>query len=70
VKLGWQCTTPGDLNGSGAVDVTDVFALVNAIFAAAVPPACPADATGDGRVDVLDVFFLINYLFAGGPPPV
>lgn len=60
----------GDADGSGAVNVADVFYLINAIFAAGPPPTTlGGDADGDGTVDVADVFYLINHLFAGGPPP-
>jgi hypothetical protein len=60
----------GDANASGTIDVADVFALINHLFAgSAIPDACLANANGDGVLDVADVFFLVNYLFAGGPAP-
>ncbi|HKC23143.1 MAG TPA: M64 family metallopeptidase, partial [Thermoanaerobaculia bacterium] len=60
----------GDVNGSCAVDVLDVFFLINRLFAAGPAPKGSADVDGNGVVDVRDVFYLINFLFAGGPPPV
>jgi DNA-binding beta-propeller fold protein YncE len=60
----------GDANADGRVDVSDVFLLVNTIFAAGPPPAGNCDVDGNGSVNVGDVFFAINYLFAAGPPPV
>jgi photosystem II stability/assembly factor-like uncharacterized protein len=61
---------PGDVNGDGAFDVADVFALIDALFAGGPGPLGPADANGDGKIDVADVFYLVNALFAGGAPPV
>jgi hypothetical protein len=60
----------GDVNVSGAVDVNDVFYLINFLFAGGTAPTGCADANGDAKLDVSDVFYLINYLFAGGAPPV
>jgi hypothetical protein len=62
--------THGDANGDGVVNVTDVFYLINALFAGGAAPVGPTDANGDGVVDVLDVFYLVNHLFANGPAPV
>jgi uncharacterized repeat protein (TIGR03803 family) len=61
----------GDANGDFSLDVTDVFALIDYLFAGAPAPVplLRADANGDGVVDVSDVFYLIQYLYAGGPPP-
>jgi hypothetical protein len=59
----------GDADGNGVLDVSDVFYLINALFAGGPPPVGTADANGDGLVDVNDIFYLINYLFAGGPKP-
>jgi hypothetical protein len=59
----------GDVNHDGAVDVGDVFYLINYLFAGGPPPLGPADANSDDDVTVADVFYLINSLFAGGPPP-
>jgi hypothetical protein len=60
----------GDLNFDGAVDVADVFYLINHLFAGGSAPFASGDLNGDRKVDVLDVFYLINHLFAGGPAPV
>ncbi|HKC26224.1 MAG TPA: dockerin type I domain-containing protein [Thermoanaerobaculia bacterium] len=60
----------GDVNGDGSVDVLDVFALVNFLFAGGPAPVGSGDVDGDGAVTVADVFYFINFLFAGGPPPV
>jgi CSLREA domain-containing protein len=59
----------GDVNGDGVVDVADVFALLNFLFAGGTTPAGLADVNGDAAINVADVFYLINFLFAGGPLP-
>ena len=59
----------GDVNADGVVNVSDVFYLINNIFANGPPPLCSGDVNGDGNYNSLDFLYLINYLFAGGPPP-
>jgi CSLREA domain-containing protein len=59
----------GDVNGDGSVNVTDVFFLINALFAGGAPPPGLANVNGDSSTDVSDIFFLINRLFAGGSAP-
>src|SRR5262249_30597965 len=59
----------GDVNGDGSVNVSDVFALINTLFANGTN-ACSGNVNGDGQTNVNDVFYLINFLFAGGPAPV
>ncbi|HPS79899.1 MAG TPA: SUMF1/EgtB/PvdO family nonheme iron enzyme, partial [Thermoanaerobaculaceae bacterium] len=62
----------GDVNGDGAVNVQDVFYLINYLFAGGPPPVGDRDVNRDAALNVQDVFFLINHLFAGGaaPPPL
>ncbi len=59
----------GDADGSGVVDVSDVFYLINYLFAGGPLPIGPVDVDDNAAVDVADVFYLINHLFAGGPAP-
>ncbi|HKC24966.1 MAG TPA: dockerin type I repeat-containing protein [Thermoanaerobaculia bacterium] len=59
----------GDVNGDGTVDVSDVFFLINALFAGGAVPPGLANVNGDSSLDVSDVFYLINRLFAGGSAP-
>jgi choice-of-anchor B domain-containing protein len=47
-----------DLNGDGAVDVTDLLALL-AVWGNC-PPKCPPDLNGDGIVDVQDLLQLLS----------
>jgi hypothetical protein len=61
---------PGDANGDAKADVTDVFFLINALFASGAPPTACGNANGDALTDVADVFYLINFLFAGGAIPI
>jgi hypothetical protein len=60
----------GDADGNGVVDVSDVFFLINYLFAGGPLPYGPVDVNDDLKVNVSDVFYLINYLFAGGPLPL
>ena len=60
---------PGDINGDGVVNVTDLLIVINnwGVCLGPPPPAgCPADVAppgppqGDGAVNVLDLLFVIN----------
>lgn len=61
----------GDANGDGLITPSDVFHLINHLFAGGPAPADlrAGDANSDEAISVGDLFFLINYLFAGGPVP-
>jgi CSLREA domain-containing protein len=59
----------GDANGDGSVNLSDVFYLINYLFAGGPAPPGRANVNGDGAINVSDVFYLVNYLFASGPPP-
>ena len=60
----------GDADGDGNRTVSDVFWLINYLFAGGPPPRGRANVNGDANTDVGDVFYLINFLFASGPAPV
>jgi hypothetical protein len=50
---------PGDVNGDGVVNITDLLAVI-----AAWGPCqglCPADVTGDGSVNIGDLLFVIAH---------
>jgi hypothetical protein len=62
---------PGDADGGGTIDISDVVFLIGYIFSGGLPPVPPArgDANCDGGVDISDVVFLISYIFSGGSAP-
>ncbi len=53
---------PGDVNGDGKVNVTDVTTLVNMILGVIPKDQEHADLTGDGKINVSDVTALINII--------
>src|SRR5262249_1500505 len=57
-RYGFTPCAHGDADGSGMLDVADVFYLINALFAGGPPPVCSANVNGDTHVDVADVFYL------------
>lgn len=61
----FQCPQPcpGDINGSGMVNVDDLLAAINSWGPCA---GCPADTNGDGLVNVDDLLAVINHW---GPCP-
>jgi hypothetical protein len=64
-------TMSGDVNGDGAVDVSDIVFILNYMFQGGPPSNPPAamDFNGDCFVGLSDLIWLINYLYRGGPPP-
>jgi hypothetical protein len=59
----------GDANGDGLLDVSDVFYLINFLYAHGPLPYAPVDVNSDTEVNAVDVFYMLNYLFAKGPAP-
>ena len=57
-----EAATPGDVNGDGKVNVSDVTALVNMILGVIPKDEVGADVNGDGKVNVSDVTALINII--------
>jgi hypothetical protein len=68
--LGRKLCLGGDANNDGALNVNDVFFLINHLFSGGPSPVGCADVNGTLTLDVTDVFYLINHLFAAGPAPV
>jgi CSLREA domain-containing protein len=66
----YEYAANGDANGDEIRNVSDVFWLINYLFAGGQPPQSLSDVNGDFTVDVADVFYLINFLFAAGPAPL
>ena len=53
---------PGDVNGDGIVNVSDVTALVNLILGTEQYATTVCDINGDGEVNVSDVTTLVNMI--------
>lgn len=58
----------GDLDNTGVVDLKDVVAFVNFLFARGTQPRFPsvADVNGDCKINLTDVVLLVRYLYNGG----
>ena len=70
---GLYCTSrPGDANGVGGINLTDIIYLVNHVFKSGPKPipTCRGDANGVGGINLTDVIYLVNRVFKGGPQPV
>ncbi|WP_254555282.1 dockerin type I repeat-containing protein, partial [Salmonella enterica] len=52
----------GDINGDGAINSSDVTALINKILSLAEYTDAACDITGDGVVNVSDVTALIDII--------
>ena len=59
---------PGDANGDGEIDVTDIVGIANKILGRASDSfvAAAADVNGDGEVDVTDIVAVANIILRGG----
>jgi hypothetical protein len=55
---------PGDANGDGVINVSDVTSLIDLLLSGEDVPAY-IDVNGDGVVNVSDVTTLIDQLLAG-----
>ncbi len=66
------CALRGDMNHSGAIDISDVVYLVTYFFYGGPEPPCldEADLNDSGTVDISDLTYLVNYMFNQGPLPV
>jgi len=59
---------PGDVDGSGAVDISDLVYMVDYMFTGG-PPPCVMDAfdvSGDCIGDISDLVYKVDYMFTGG----
>ena len=55
---------PGDVNGDGGIDISDVTSLIDLLLTGGEIPV-GADVNGDGHVDISDVTALIDRLLNG-----
>lgn len=69
------CTSCGDSDGNGSINISDAVFLIAFIFAGGSTPGdCNTplglgDANGNGSVNISDAVYLIAYIFAGGTAP-
>lgn len=61
----------GDCNADATVNIADVVAMLNYLFAGAADPACFAacDSNSDNVVDLADPVFNLGFSFGPGPVP-
>ena len=61
----------GDVNGSQAINVSDIVYLVNYLLSGGQPPVSldSADVDSISGVSHSDCMYLLYYIFRGGPPP-
>lgn len=58
----WGEKLPGDVNGDGRVNVSDVSELINMILGTTEMNEIDADLNSDGKVNVSDISALINII--------
>ncbi|MCK4462596.1 MAG: PD40 domain-containing protein [candidate division Zixibacteria bacterium] len=59
---------PGDVDGTGGVDISDLVYTVDYMFTGG-PPPCVMDAldvNGDCKLDISDLVYFVDYMFQGG----
>ena len=61
----------GDVDLSGAIDISDPIQSLQAQFAGGAQPPCQdaADTDDSGVIDISDPIYSLMYQFAGGNPP-
>ena len=66
-KLTVNNSIPGDSNGDGSIDVTDIVSIANAILGRSSSSfdATAADVNGDGSIDVTDIVVIANMILRG-----
>ncbi len=73
--IDFGCTSCGNANSDGTINIADAVFLIAYIFAGGTPPGdCNypngmGDASGDVKINIGDAVFLIAYIFAGGATP-
>lgn len=61
---GFDVSEPGDINGDGGINISDVTALIDLLLSGGEISA-GADVNGDGQVNISDVTALIDRLLSG-----
>ncbi len=61
----------GDIDGSGAINISDVVYLIAYIFTAGPAPQPPAaaDVDCDGMISIADAVYMVEYIFTHGEAP-
>ena len=60
---GEGCTSNGDANGDGTVNVVDIVNIVGFVLGTSTPTedqVCLSDVNGDGTVNVVDIVVIVN----------
>ena len=73
IYFGGCCYDPtGDVDASGATDISDLTFLVEYFFNSGPSPVCPeeADMDASAELNVSDLTYFVEYLFGGGPGPM
>ena len=61
---GFDVSEPGDVNGDGGINISDVTSLIDLLLSGGEISA-GADVNGDGQVNISDVTALIDRLLSG-----
>lgn len=66
------CSTAGDANTDGRVNIADVQFVIAWLFAGGASPNCCSEgsANGDDKINIADVTYIITWLFMGGADPI
>ena len=57
---GWDSTEPGDVNGDGEVNISDISDIIDVILGGIMLPG--ADVNGDGEVNIADINAIIDII--------
>lgn len=65
------CAVRGDIDHSGAIDISDLVYLVDWMFNGGPESPCEGEANIDGEasIDIADLVYLVDYMFNDGPAP-
>jgi len=63
---------PGDMDGTGEIDIADLVFMVDFMFNGGPPPAIMNTIDVNGSCtgpNIADLVYFVDYFFQGGPPP-
>lgn len=63
---------PGDFNGNGLINLSDIIRVVSYIFKGGQSPnpPCTGDANADGKTTITDIVYVVNFVFKNGVDPI